>query len=673
MTQIATDIDQLCINTIRMLSIDAVQKANSGHPGTPMAAAPMAYALWQRFLKHNPADPAWPDRDRFVLSAGHASMLLYSLLYLTGYDLPLEQLEQFRQFGSHTPGHPEYGHTPGVEATTGPLGQGFGMSVGFAMAERFLAAHFNRPGHEIVDHYTYGICSDGDLMEGVASEAASLAGTLKLGKLIFLYDDNHISIEGDTALAFHEDVEKRFAAYGWHVQHVDDGNDLAALAEALEAARAETGRPSIIRVRTTIAYGSPHMAGSAKTHGSALGEEEVRATKANLGWDPDKHFFVPDDALREFRTALERGREAQAAWEDRLDAYARDYPDEAARFRRAIAGAFPERWVEALPSFAAGDPDMSTRVASGKVLNAVAPVLDTLFGGSADLAPSTETLLKGESDFGIESWAGRNIHFGVREHAMAAAVNGMALHGGVIPYGATFFVFTDYMRAALRLAALQRAHSTFVLTHDSIGLGEDGPTHQPVEHLASFRAMPGMSLIRPADANETVAAWKLALEHNGPTLLVLSRQNLPILADAARVREGAVSGAYVLADAASGTPDIILIATGSEVSLAMAARGILAEEGIHARVVSMPSWDIFEAQSQAYRDSVLPPAIAARLAIEAASPFGWERYTGPHGDVLGLDHFGASAPYKTVFERFGFTPENVARRARAVISRARGG
>ena len=666
MTTSATSIDQVCINTIRTLAMDAVQQANSGHPGAPMGAAAMAYALWTRVLRHNPSNPAWPNRDRFVLSAGHASMLLYSLLHLTGYKLPLDELQRFRQWGSKTPGHPERGLTPGVELTTGPLGAGFSMGVGMAVAERFLAEHFNRPDHTIVDHYVYGIVSDGDLMEGVSSEAASLAGTLGMGKLIYLYDDNEISIEGSTDLAFTEDVGRRFEAYGWHVQHVE-GNDVDAVTTALERARDEDGRPSLIVARTAIAYGSPNKEGTADAHGAPLGEEEVRLTKQALGWPEEASFYVPEEALVEFRKALDRGRGWDDEWNARFAEYERAYPEEAGRWRTVTAGELPSGWEDALPAFSSEDGAVATRVASGKVLNAVIDVLPTLLGGSADLAPSTNTYLKGKGDFALDGWGGHNLHFGVREHAMGNIVNGMALHGGVIPYGATFLIFSDYMRPAIRLAALQEAHSIFVFTHDSVGLGEDGPTHQPIEHLASLRAIPGLTVLRPADANETVACWRIALEGKGPYALALTRQGLPIIDDVERVRAGVPRGAYVLADAGGGQPDVVLIATGSEVSLALTTRDLLAERGVQARVVSMPSWELFEQQAQAYKDEVLPPSIGARLSIEAGSPLGWRTYVGDHGDVIGLDRFGASAPGKVVLEQLGFTPEAVAERAAALV------
>ena len=662
-----TGIDELCINTIRTLAVDAVQRANSGHPGTPMGAAAMAYTLWTRFLRHNPGDPHWPNRDRFVLSPGHASLLLYALLHLTGYDLPLDELKRFRQWGSKTPGHPEYGLTPGVEAATGPLGQGFGMGIGMAIAERILAEHFNRPGHTLIDHFVYGIASDGDLMEGISSEAASLAGTLKLGKVVYLYDDNDISIEGSTEIAFTEQVGDRFDAYGWHVQRVD-GNDIEAVAQAIAAARDETERPSLIVARTVIGFGSPHEAGTAAIHSGPLGDDEVRATKRALGWQEEPPFYIPPEALAEFRKALDRGSAWDDEWRARVAAYERDYPDAARSFAQALAGELPEGWYNMLPAFSSADGELATRVASGKVLNAIVPALPTLVGGSADLAPSTDTYLKGYGDFEFDQWCGHNMHFGVREHAMGAIVNGMALHGGVIPYGATFLVFSDYMRPSIRLAALMNTHSIFIFTHDSVALGEDGPTHQPIEHLASLRAMPNLTVLRPADANETAACWRLALERSGPTALVLSRQGLPVIDDVQRVRDGVARGAYVLASD-DGTPDVVLLATGSEVALALAARELLAGRELRARVVSMPGREIFEEQPQSYRDDVLPPAVAARVVIEMASSFGWRAYAGDAGEIIALDHFGASAPGKLLQEQFGFTPEHVAERAQALVER----
>ena len=659
----STSLDQQCINTIRTLAMDAVQKADSGHPGLPMGMADVAYVLWTRFLKHNPTDPAWPDRDRFVLSAGHGSMLLYSLLHLTGYDLPLEELESFRQWGSRTPGHPEYGLTPGVEATAGPLGQGFANGVGMAISERFLAATFNRPGCPIFDHYTYAIVSDGDLMEGVSHEAASLAAHLGLGKLVYFYDDNEISIEGSTDLAFTEDVPARFRAYGWHVQEVG-GYHLEEIGAAIHTAQQETERPSLIVCHTHIGYGSPHKQDTAEAHGAPLGEEEVRLTKEALGWPPDAHFFVPDEALAVFRQAVERGRQAQAQWREAFERYRAAYPDEAALLETLWAGKLPEGWADALPRFSPNDGSLATRNASGAVLNALARVLPTLIGGSADLAPSTNTLLKGYSDFQRATPAGRNFHFGVREHAMGSILNGMALHGGILPYGATFLVFSDYMRPPVRLAAMMHLPVVYVWTHDSVWVGEDGPTHQPVEQLAALRAIPNLVIIRPADANETAAAWRVALERrDGPTGLALTRQKVPVLFETNREAAQTVArGAYVLADS-SGIPGVVLIASGSEVHLALAARDVLAQRGIAVRVVSMPSWELFEAQPASYREAVLPPQVTARLVIEAGVTQGWERYAGPAGDVIGLEHFGASAPYKVLMDKFGFTAQAVVERA----------
>lgn len=664
-----TSLDQLCINTIRTLAMDAVQKANSGHPGLPMGAAAMAYVLWTRFLRHHPTNPSWPNRDRFILSAGHGCMLLYSLLHLTGYDLPLDELKRFRQWGSLTPGHSEHGLTPGVETTTGPLGQGFGNGVGMAIAERFLATYFNRPGYPIVDHHVYAIVSDGDLMEGVSSEAASLAGHLGLGKLIYLYDDNRITIDGSTSLAFTENVGQRFEAYGWHVQRVD-GNNLKEVEAALSAAQAATERPSLIIARTHIAYGSPNKQDTAEAHGAPLGEEEIKLTKRALGWPLEPAFYIPDEALGHFREALQQGRAWEAQWQAQFDAYAAAHPELAAEWRTVMNGRLPEGWADKLPAFTPGGGSMATREASGKVLNAIAPHLPTLIGGSADLTPSNNTYLKGYGDFQRDNVGARNLHFGVREHAMGSILNGMALHGGVIPYGGTFLIFSDYMRPAIRLAALSHIHVIYVFTHDSIGLGEDGPTHEPIEHLASLRAMPNLTVIRPADANETAVAWRVALEHRGgPVALALTRQKLPVLdrttlASADLLRRGA----YVLTDASNGQPDIILIATGSEVQLALEARQRLAARGIGARVVSMPSWELFEQQPDSYRDEVLPPSVTARLAIEAASPHGWHRYVGSMGTVIGMTRYGASAPYHVLMEQFGFTADNVTSRALALLA-----
>jgi transketolase len=663
------DPDSLAVDTLKTLAIDAVEKANSGHPGMPMGAAPMAHVLWTRHLKYDAADPTWPDRDRFVLSAGHGSMLLYGLLHLAGFGLGLEELQAFRQWGSRTPGHPEYGHTPGVETTTGPLGAGCANAVGMAMAEAFLAATFNRPGHRVVDHFTYALVGDGDLMEGVSAEAASLAGHLGLGKLIFLYDDNGISIEGCTDLAFTEDVGARFEAYGWQVLVVADGTDLGAIDSAIAAARAETERPSLIKIRTVIGAGSPNKQGTAACHGSPLGADEARLTKEAMGWPSDLHFAVPT-AVRDLYAA----RPAPGApappgggggvWADRDQPTPAGPPLEA-----ALAGRLPKDWQDSLPVFASGDK-VATRSASGKVLNALAPLLPTLVGGSADLAPSNNTYLSGFGDFQSGSYAGRNLRFGVREHGMGGILNGMALHGGLFVYGGTFFVFSDYMRPAVRLAALSGIPVTYVFTHDSIGLGEDGPTHQPIEHLASLRAMPGLTIIRPSDANETALAWRLALERRqGPTALVLTRQNLPVLDRTALASaEGVLRGGYVLKEPDGGAPEAIIIATGSEVAIALEAEALLAAEGVAARVVALPSWELFEEQDAAYREQVLPGAVKARVAVEAGSTFGWERYVGTQGRVVGIDRFGASAPAEVLYREFGLTAENVAAQARMAIA-----
>ena len=665
-------LDELCVNTLRTLAIDAVQKANSGHPGMPMGMADAAYVLWTQFLHHNPKNPDWPDRDRFVLSAGHGSMLLYGLLHLTGYDLPLEQLKQFRQWDSLTPGHPEHGLTPGVETTTGPLGQGFANGLGMAIVEAFLAATFNRPGHQIVNHYTYAIVSDGDLMEGISHEAASLAGHMKLGKLIYLYDDNHISIDGSTDLAFTENRLKRFEAYGWHTQQID-GHNRVEVAEAIKAAQVVNDKPSIIACRTVIGYGSPNKANTHGVHGSPLGAEEVKLTKEVYGWDPNQEFYIPDEALAHFRQAIERGAAWQKEWRTRLDAYAEAYSQEAKLFRQALSGELPAGWEEALPVFPLNPKGMATRAASGKTLNAIAPVLPTLIGGSADLAPSNNTFLEGYPVFANESYAGRNFHFGVREHGMTAVLNGMALHGGVIPYGGTFLIFSDYARPAVRLAALSHVPTIFVYTHDSVGLGEDGPTHQPVEHLAALRAIPYLTVIRPADANETVQAWKVALEkRDGPVALLLTRQNTPIYdREKMGAAAGLARGAYVLLDANKVYPDVILIATGSEVQFAVEAHAKLAEQGIGARVVSMPSWELFSQQTDEYRDSVLPPSVKARVAIEAGVPMGWERWVGSQGSIIGLERFGASAPYQTIYEHLGFTTDDLVLRALETIDKSK--
>jgi len=655
----------LCVNTIRTLAIDGVQKANSGHPGMPMGMADAAYVLWTQLLKHNPANPQWPDRDRFVLSAGHGSMLLYSLLHLTGYDLPLEQLQQFRQWGSQTPGHPEYGHAPGVETTTGPLGQGFANAVGLALAERMQAAEFNRPGFPIVDHHTYAIVSDGDLMEGVSHEAASIAGHLGLGRLIYLYDANQITIEGSTALTYSDDVGQRFQAYGWHVQAVD-GHDRAAVAGAIRQAKAETDRPSIIICRTHIGYGSPNKQDTASSHGEPLGVDEVRLTKEALGWPSDTAFFIPDEALARFRQALNQGAVAQGDWETLFEGYKKAYPDLAAEWDRRLVGELPGGWEQSLPHFAPEDGPIATRAAGGKIMAAIAPVLPELVGGSADLHPSTKTYLAAYPAVKKGEYGARNLHFGIREHAMAAMLNGLALHGGFRPYGSTFLVFSDYMRPSVRLAALMKQPVIYVFTHDSIFVGEDGPTHQPVEHAASLRIIPGLTVIRPADANETVAAWQAMVEYrDGPVALLLSRQKLPILHEVNA--KGVARGAYVLAD--SPDPQVILIASGSEVEKALGARRILAGEGISARVVSMPSWELFETQPQEYRDAILPPDLTDRVAIEAGVPTGWERYVGIGGEIIALNHFGASAPYGVLAEEWGFTADAVAARVKAYLER----
>jgi len=676
-------LDQLCINTVRFLSVDAVQKAKSGHPGMPLGAAPMAYVLWTRLLKHNPRNPGWFDRDRFVLSAGHGSMLLYSLLYLTGYDLSLDDIKQFRQFGSKTPGHPERGHTPGVEVTTGPLGQGFANAVGMAIAEAQLAARYNRPGFAVIDHATYAIASDGDLMEGVASEAASLAGHLRLGKLTCLYDDNYVTLAAGTDITFSEDRARRFEAYGWHTVSVQDGNDLAAIDAALRAARAETARPSLILVRTHIGYGSPNKQDTFEAHGSPLGVDEVRLTKENLGWPTEPAFLVPEEALAHFREAVSRGAHDEAASNDRMTAYAKAFPEFAQELRRTLRGELPPGWDADMPVFPADAKGIATRVASGKVMNAIAPRLPALTGGSADLDPSTHTALKGLGDFdpaagkdvdtqgsagGGWSYAGRNLHFGVREHAMGAIVNGMAAHGGIVPYGSTFLIFSDYMRPPIRLAALMGLHVIHVFTHDSIALGEDGPTHQPVEQLAALRAIPNLTVIRPGDANETAVAWRVAVEtRDRPVLLALSRQDVPTL-DRSRYApaDGLRRGAYVLSDARDGKPDLILIASGAEVGLIVAAAERLSAEGIAVRCVSMPSWELFDALAPADRDAVLPPAVRARLAVEAGAAQGWHRYVGDAGAVLSVERFGASAPGEVVLREYGFNVDEVCKRARTL-------
>lgn len=679
------ELDGRCVNTLRFLSIDAIEKAKSGHPGLPLGVAPMAYVLWTRFLKHNPSNPNWSNRDRFVLSPGHGSALLYSLLHLTGYALPLEQIKQFRQWGSMTPGHPERGLTPGIEATTGPLGQGFGNGVGMAIAEANLAARCNQPGFEIINHFTYGIVSDGDLMEGVASEAASLAGHLRLGKLIYLYDNNHITLAATTNLTFTEDVAKRFDAYDWHTQEVEDGNDLNAIDRALRAAQEEAERPSLILVRTHIGYGSPHKQDSFKAHGEPLGEEETKLTKASLGWPVEPAFYIPDQALDHFRQTKEHGQQAEAAWNAMFAEYALAFPEAAAELQRVTRGELPKGWDSDIPSFPTDARGMATRVASGKTMNAIAPRLPALIGGSADLNPSTYTALLGMSDFenpeeagdaqgadiGGWSYSGRNLDFGVREHGMGAILNGLAAHGGTIPFGATFLVFSDYLRPSIRLAALMGLQVIYVFTHDSIALGQDGPTHQPIEQVASLRAIPHLIVIRPCDANETAVAWRVAIEtRDRPVALILTRQSVPTLDRSHYASaEGLRRGAYVLADAPDGNPDVILIASGSEVSLVVEARDKLAEHKVSARIVSMPSWKLFDAQSQEYRDSVLLPSVSARVAVEAGVPLGWHRYVGDRGDVIGVDSFGASAPGDVMMREYGFTAENVCERVLAVLGR----
>jgi transketolase len=660
----ASKLDQLCVNTIRTLSMDAVEKANSGHPGMPMGMADVAYVLWTKYLKHSPKNPSWYDRDRFILSAGHGSMLLYSLLHLTGYDLGLEELKNFRQLGSKTPGHPEYGMTPGVETTTGPLGQGFATGIGMAMAENHLGAEFNQGGHSIVDHYTYAIVSDGDLMEGVSHEAASLAGHLGLGKLIYLYDSNKISIEGSTDLAFTEDASKRFEAYGWHVVEID-GHDHDQISSAIEEAQGVTDKPSLVVCKTKIGFGSPNKEGSASSHGSPLGPDEIKLTKERYGWDPDKDFFIPEEALEVFRNSVASGAEQEEEWKKKFEAYAAEFEKEAKHFTSRMNREIPAGLVGALPEFPADAKGMASRAASGKVINAIKEVLPALFGGSADLAPSTKTDIDGEGEYGKDTPEGRTIHFGVREFAMTAAVNGMALHGGLVPFGATFFVFTDYLRPALRLAALMKAPSILVMTHDSIGLGEDGPTHQPVEHLASIRAMPNIVILRPGDANEVAQSWKIAIQNDSsPTVLVLTRQNMPTYERTSDNPASLVEkGAYVFADSDNDTPDSILIGTGSELQYAVEAKEILANKGIDARVVSMPSWELFEKQDAAYKESVLPKAVTNRVSIEAGSTFGWERYVGSEGTAIGVDSFGESGPYEELYEHFGLTAEDVANAA----------
>ncbi len=666
-----SDLQTRAINALRFLSADAVQQANSGHPGLPMGAAAMAFTLWTRHLRHNPRNPRWAGRDRFVLSGGHGSMLLYSLLHLTGYDLPLDELKNFRQWGSKTPGHPEYGLTPGVEATTGPLGQGFATGVGMAIAATHLAATYS---FELFDNFIYAIVTDGDLMEGVASEAASLAGHLSLGRLIYLYDDNHISIDGSTDLAFTEDRAARFSAYNWHVQKIEDGNDVEAIDAAINAAKSDP-RPSIIMCRTTIGFGAPKKQGTAKAHGEPLGDEELNAAKDNLGWPKEPRFLIPDDVLAFYRQAIECGKQAKDTWDRKFAEYKQTNPEKGAELERRLSGKLPKGWEKDLPVFPADAKGMATRAASGKVLNALTGKLPELIGGSADLTPSNNTRFEGVTDFQKDNPAGRYLRFGVREHAMGAILNGITLYGGMIPYGGTFLIFSDYARPAIRIAALSHVPSIFVFTHDSVGLGEDGPTHQPIEHLASLRAMPNLTVIRPADANETAQAWKVAIENrHGPTALALTRQAVPTfdVAQIANLRyKGQVAnlsrGAYVLATFGKKTPDVILMASGSEVSLVYDAAKVLAQKGHSVRVVSFPSWELFEKQEEAYRESVLPKKVTARIAVEAGVGLGWERYVGAGGRVLSIERFGASAPYKVIYEKFGLTAENIVAQAKAVL------
>lgn len=678
------ELENLCINTIRILSVDAVQNSNAGHPGMPMGAAAMAFTLWTRFLKHNPQNPQWFDRDRFILSPGHGSMLLYSLLHLTGYDLSLDEIKRFRKWASKAPGHPERGETPGVEVTTGPFGQGFANGVGMAAAEAWLAARYNRPGHKIVDHFTYAICGDGDLMEGVTQEAASIAGHLRLGKLIYLYDQNHVSLAGSTGIDFTEDVAKRFDAYGWHTRMVPDGNDTDDVAAALQEARHEDRKPSLILATTHLGYGSPHKQDNFTAHGDPLGEEELQATKKALGWPTLDKFYLPEESVKFFRRAIPEGARLEDDWQKRFAAYKQQFPKEAAEFEMLMNDHLPEGWDVDLPSWKTTDKPMATRAAGGEAINALAKRIPNLLGGSADLNPSTRTALKGLGDFqsplvsgpgtlgavgGEWSYGGRNMAFGVREHAMGAIVNGLAAHGGVLPFSATFFIFSDYMKPAIRLGALSRLKVIYIFTHDSIGLGEDGPTHQPIEHLAGLRATPGLTVIRPADANETTEAWAYAIQNNGPTLLVLTRQVVPHLDRSQAHNPDVARGAYVLAEAEGDSPDVILIATGSEVHLCMTARATLKAHGVQARVVSMPCWSLFESQGESYRESVLPHQVKKRVTIEAASPIGWRQWAGDEGVVIGLERFGASAPGQEIFDHLGFTADHVAAAALRILGK----
>ncbi|MEM9951747.1 MAG: transketolase [Chloroflexota bacterium] len=666
MTAPATDLQQLAINTIRTLSIDAIQAANSGHPGLPMGAAAMAYTLWQKHLRHNPTNPKWHNRDRFVLSAGHGSMLIYSLLHLTGYDLSLEEIKNFRQWHSQTPGHPEYGETAGVETTTGPLGQGAATAVGMALAEAFLANHFNRDGHDIVDHYTYALVSDGDLMEGVAIEAIALAGHWGLGKLIYLYDDNKITLDGDTDMTFTEDISARFASQGWHTLKVEDGNDIEAIDKAIKEAQAVTDKPSLISVRTIIGFGSPNKQGTSDAHGSPLGDDEIRLVKEQFGWNPDEKFYIPGESLEHLREAVDNGASWEADWNENFEAYKSAYPELASDYERAFAGELPEGWDSDLPVFdEEKDGKMATRNAISPAINYLAGKIPTMIGGDADLAGSTKTLIKSAGNTGHGVATERNIRFGVREHGMGAIVNGLTLHGGIIkPYSATFLQFSDYMRGAVRLGALMDIPAVYVFTHDSIGLGEDGPTHQPVEHIMSLRTIPNLHVFRPADANEMIGTWKAVMTLDHPAVIIDSRQKLAVLdgENAEGIHEGVARGAYILAESASikkGRPEVIIMATGSEVEIALEAFSALDDEGVKARVVSMPSWELFEAQDEAYQDAVLPPEVDARVSIEAGVTLGWERYVGSYGVTIGVDMFGASAPYEKIYQEYGLTAEAI--------------
>ncbi len=677
-------LEELCINSIRFLSADGVQQANSGHPGMPMGSAAMAYTLWTKFMKFNPKDPNWIDRDRFVLSAGHGSMLLYSLLHLTGYDLPLEELKHFRQWGSKTPGHPERGHTAGVEVATGPLGQGFSNAVGMAIAEAWLAARFNKPGFKLFDHHTYGICGDGDLMEGITQEAASLAGHLRLGKLIFMYDHNHISLAGSTSLCFTEDVGKRFEAYGWHIRHVHDGNDVEDITKAIAESQAETHKPSLILVKTIIGYGSPKKQGTFKSHGEPLGDEELQAAKKALSWPSMERFYLPEDAVNYFRQAIPKGAKAQQEWQKVADSYKQSYSAEAAELELMLSGKLPENWAADVPKWKPEDKPLATRAAGGQILNALAKNIPNLMGGSADLNPSTNTALKDMGDFqpeefagpgtagavgGVWGYAGRNVAFGVREHAMGAAVNGMAAHGGILPFSATFLVFSDYMKPSVRLGALSKLKVFYIFTHDSIAVGEDGPTHEPVEQIAGMRCIPHLNVMRPADATETAECWMVAMQHDGPTVFALTRQNLPHLSRAKAKGADVSKGGYILSEADGGAPEVLLIGTGSEVSLCMKAQEKLAGYGVKARVVSLPSFYLFDLQDEAYRESVLPKAIKKRVTVEAQTSFGWAKYAGDEGTIISVDTFGASAPGETIMKNYGMTVEHVTSAALKLMGR----